>query len=243
MLWGKISRGRIACVLGRSGLCLRVYAMTLTRLLQTLSVTMLLVISVVGMAHAQTSRLYFAGYMGLNTFGDLDFSEKTVPTSGSFTPDNAFSFAGALGLRINNTWRVEAEASYRSADMGNINFGNGVSAPVGGSLSTYLLMANVYYDLDLGWQKLTPYLTAGLGLSFHDGEIDDTTGFGADATDSDFGVAWQVGTGLKYRVTDDMAFTGGYRYLGTSQIGIQGYDMDYSSHEIRVGLEYDLPFK
>lgn len=194
-------------------------------------------------AAAQTSRLYFAGYMGLNTFGELDFSEKTTPAAGNFEPKNAFSFAGALGLRIDNNWRVEAELSYRTADMGRVNYSTGQSFAAGGQVSTYLAMANVYYDFDLDWKKLTPYVTAGLGVAYHDAEIVSNSAFGPSASDSDFGVAWQVGTGLKYRVADDMAFTGGYRYLGTTQMGIGGYDLDYSSHEIRVGLEYDLPIK
>lgn len=215
----------------------------------TLSRIMLLALSLAALllppaaARAQTSRVYFAGYMGLNTFGDLDFSEKTVPAAGNFQPKNAFSFAGALGLRIDNQWRVETELSYRSADLSRMKLKTGASVPVGGSMSTYLAMANVYYDFDLDWKKLTPFLTAGLGLAYHSGEITDNSGFATSSSDSDFGVAWQLGGGLKYRVSDDMAFTGGYRYLGTTQIGIGGYDMDYSSHEFRVGLEYDLPFK
>ena len=196
-----------------------------------------------GQAWAQTSRLYFAGYMGLSTFGDLDFSEKSTPASGAIKPSNAFSFAGAMGLRVDKQWRVEGEVSYRKAEMSTIDFSTTGSFDANGDFGTTLLMANVYYDIDLGWNKLQPFVTGGLGLAFHDVTIDDTSPRNIDASDSDFGVAWQAGTGLKYRIADDMAVSGGYRYLGGTPINAQGYEIDFSAHEFRVGLEYDLPFK
>lgn len=194
-------------------------------------------------AHAQTSRVYFAGYMGLNTFGDLDFDDSTSGRSGSLKPSNAFSFAGAMGLRIDKQWRVEGELSYRNADMGTIDFSGGGHYDAMGELTTTLLMANVYYDFDLGWKKLQPFLSGGLGVAFHDLTINDTSPTNIDASDEDIGMAWQVGGGLKYRVTDDMAFSGGYRYLGGTPINAGGYEVDFGSHEFRLGLEYDLPFK
>lgn len=208
-----------------------------------LPVSLLLLLAVVPHAHAQTSRLYLAGYMGLNVMPDLDFSETTTPSSGDLKFSNAMSFAGALGLRIDNQWRVEGELSYRKADLTGMDFSNAGLFDANGELGTTLLMANVYYDFDLNWKKLTPYVTAGMGLAWHNGTIDDVSGFAVDASDDDIGLAWQIGTGLKYQVKDNMAFTGGYRYLGGTTIQIQDYEHDYSSHEFRVGLEYDLPFK
>lgn len=216
--------------------------MILNRLLPILVFAALLALGSGGAA-AQTSRLYLAGYMGLNTHPRLAFTEESIPIAGKIEPKNAFSFAGALGLRIDNNWRVETELSYRAADLGTMDVKNIGAFNVGGDMSTYLLMANAYYDFDLNWKKVMPFVTAGLGVAFHDVNLDDSTGNATDASDSDFGVAWQVGGGVKYRVTDDMAFSGGYRYLGTTDVGYRGYNMDYSTHEFRLGLEYDLPIK
>ena len=210
-------------------------------LARILPASLLLMLAVVPMAHAQTSRLYLAGYMGLNLMPDLDFSEKTVPASGTLKFDNPLSFAGALGLRIDNQWRVETELSYRKADITGMDISSAGLFDANGELGTTLLMANVYYDFDLNWKKLTPYVTAGLGLAWHNGTIDDVSGLAVDASDDDLGLAWQLGTGLKYQVRDNMSFTGGYRYLGGTTIQMQGYEQDYTSHEFRVGLEYDLP--
>ncbi len=192
-------------------------------------------------AKAQSSRMYFAGYMGLMTSNDREFSDSRSGTSGDFEYNNTPSFAGALGLRINPSFRLEGEVSYSNADLTQTDFSTGGSFTTGGNLRTYLFMLNAYYDFDLEWDKISPFVTAGIGIAHHDAEIDDVSGFATDATGTDFGLAYQVGGGLKYRWSDDLAFSGGYRYLGGSDISIDSYDINYSGHEIRFGLEYDLP--
>ena len=192
-------------------------------------------------AKAQTSRVYFASYLGLNTSNDQEFSESSVPQGGDFEYKNAGSFAGALGLRISPQLRLEGEVSYRNADLSSVDFNNNGTFDMGGNMRTYLFMLNAYYDFDLEWEKISPFVSAGFGLAYHDGEIDDSSGFATDATASDMGFVYQVGGGLKYRWDENLAFSGGYRYIGGSDISIDTYDIDYSNHEIRFGLEYDLP--
>lgn len=192
-------------------------------------------------AHAQSSRMYFAGYMGLNTFSGMEFSESAAPAGGDLEYSNTTSFAGALGLRLSPAMRLEGEVSYRNADVSSMSLDDGNIYDSGGNLRTYLFMLNAYYDFDLQWNKITPFVSAGVGLAYHDGEIHDASGLASNATGSDVGLAYQVGGGLKYRWDDNLALTGGYRYLGGSDIEFDNYNFDYSSHEIRFGLEYDIP--
>lgn len=190
---------------------------------------------------AQASRLYFASYLGLNTNSASDFKESTSGRSGDFQYDNSLSFAGAIGLRLNKQLRVEGEISYRTTDFDRINLSGPGSFKMGGDLSTWLYMANAYYDFDLEWKHITPFVTAGIGVAHHNGTIDDSSGFVPDASDSSYALAWQLGGGLKYRLNDGLAFTGGYRYVGTTDIDFDSYKFEYGSHEWRVGLEWDLP--
>lgn len=199
--------------------------------------------SIVQKAAAQSSRLYFAGYMGLNSSTEQEFSESSRPASGDIELKNAFTFAGALGLRISREIRVEAEISRRKAPMDRIDVNGQGTFKLGGDLTSWLYMLNGYYDFDLGWRNIKPFATAGLGFAVHDAEIIDEAGVAANGLDSDWGLAWQAGGGLKYRVRDNMAFTGSYRYLGTTQIQVDSYDLDYGSHELRLGVEYDIPVK
>ncbi len=194
-------------------------------------------------AQAQTKRLYFAGYAGLSLNNDLDFSENITPSSGTYKPQNSFNFAGALGLRFNRNFRMEAELSYRGRDIESANVnGTGVTT-VSGSVDTTALMINGYYDFDIKDWKTQPYITAGLGVGRHKGTMTDPGAFSQNFDDTAYNFMWNVGTGVKYRVRDNFAWTAGYRYLDGSDIGFGGTDLDMSSHELRIGLEWDLAYE
>lgn len=212
---------------------------------KTLAVLTVIATAITGSAGdvlAQSSRLYFAGYLGLNTHTENEFSESATDSSGDFEFKNAVSLAGALGLRLTPQWRLEGEISRRTADLDRADLAGGNSFKTGGDIKTWLYMLNLYYDVDWTWKNFQPFLTAGFGLAGHEAVIDDSSGLLVDATDdSSLGFAWQLGGGLKYRLNPDTAITSNYRYLGTQDMEVDSYDVEYTTHEFRIGLEYDLP--
>jgi opacity protein-like surface antigen len=189
-------------------------------------------------ALAQTSRLYMAGYLGLNMAHDRDFDDSAnIPNGGSLTFNNTPSFAGALGLRLSDNIRVEGEVSYSNPGISHADFNNGTtSTAVGGQVKTWLALLNLYYDFGK-WHEVQPFVSAGIGLANHRASIDGLT----DASGTSTGFAWQAGAGLKYRVSPGMAFTGNYRYVGASDAKIGSAKIKYGAQELRFGLEYDLP--
>ena len=191
-------------------------------------------------AHAQSSRMYIAGYMGLNTMSSQEFSHPT--SNGSVDFKNGTSFAGALGLRLNPRVRVEGEVSYSRSDLTGMTLDStGVGGSVGKNLKTWLYMAHAYYDFDVNWRNLTPFVSAGVGMAMQDGAIAGAPGGLTDAADTAYEIAYSVGGGLKYQMKPGLALTGGYRYVGTTPIGLGDYEIDYNAHEFRAGLQYDLP--
>lgn len=190
-------------------------------------------------AHAQSSRMYVAGYMGLNTMSSQDFSHPT--RNGSVDFKNGGSFAGALGLRLSPNIRMEAEISYARNDISSMTLDNGAARSVGKSLKTWLYMAHAYYDFNMNWRNITPFVSGGLGVAMHDGAISGAPGGLGPASDSSYELAYSVGAGLKYQLKPGMALTGAYRYVGSGAIGIGDYSIDYNAHEFRAGLQYDLP--
>lgn len=206
----------------------------------TLMLTGILVIAAPLDANANSaSKIYLAGYMGLNLAGDQDFSDKTNIISGSADIDNAPAFAGAMGLRLGKNVRAEAEISYRNNDINALS-GNFGSVDVGGDISSWMGMVNLYYDFDVDW-KIKPYVSAGLGLGYFDGEI--TSINNTRFQDEAYGLTWQAGAGLQYRASDKWAWTAGYRYLDSADLEFGDLDLDYGSHEIRIGLTYDLDWQ
>jgi len=190
-------------------------------------------------AQAQVSRIYLAGYLGLNTYGSQEFEDSSSTLSGDFEQDNAVSFAGALGLRLSKQVRLEGELSYRKPNITEVNINNPAgSFAAGGSMKQWSGLLNVYYDFDTRW-KFTPYVSAGAGISYFEGDL-ESPGTGQSFTDSAYGLTYQAGAGLKYRPRSNVAYTLGYRYLDTLALDMGDLDIDYSSHEFRVGVEYDL---
>lgn len=197
----------------------------------------------VSFAQAQTSRIYLAGYLGLNLFNDQEFTEGSTGRSGDFELDNATSFAGALGMRLSQNVRLEGELSYRNAEFTTVDVAGGGTFDTGGELKSTLMFANMYYDFNVPW-SIQPYIGGGLGYGWHSGEINDGSGLLTNASSDSSGIVWNAAAGIKYRPAPDLAFTAGYRYVDSwSDLEIGSYDVDFDTHEFRLGMEWDLPIR
>ncbi len=196
------------------------------------------------LACAQASkRIYFAGYAGLNVFPAIAFDESLVGTSGEISMEKGYGFAGAIGFKLTPQVRIEGELSYLNSNMDGISLDGIGSFGLGGNIETKLAMLNVYYDFDFTWKKVRPFVGAGIGYAWHEGEVDDVSGFAVDSADESSGYAWQVGGGARYPISDTLNLIGAYRYLDGADISFDGYDIDYGTHEFRLGLSWDLPFE
>jgi opacity protein-like surface antigen len=189
-------------------------------------------------ASAQVSRIYMAGYMGLNTFGDQDFTDDLSSTKGTVQLNNAPSFASAIGLRLSRDIRVEAELSYRNSEVSQVDF-PGASSEAGGRIKQYLGFLNVYYDFSIPG-KIQPFVNAGLGMGMFSGSLSNSAGGPSFSKETTTAMAWNAGAGIKYRTRDDLAFTAGYRYVDTTDLSFGDFDIDYGGHEFRIGVEYDF---
>lgn len=190
-------------------------------------------------ASAQVSRLYFAGYLGLNSINDVSFSHSSPDTAGNLKFSKGTSFAGALGVRLTRNLRLEGEYSYTKSDLSSMNIA-GVTGDAGGEFARKAVFANLYYDFDLPW-RIQPFVGGGLGYGWHSGEIVDGSSSLTSASASDSALMWNVGAGIKYRPRDDMAFTAGYRFVDSMDLDFGNYKTEYDAHEFRLGLEWDLP--
>ncbi len=191
-------------------------------------------------AQAKRTRLYLAGYMGLNTHVEAEYTESTASTNGDLELENGFNFAGALGVRINKRLSFEAELAYRKSDVANLEVNGTDEDPLDGEIKATTLLLNGVYNFDISWRDIYPFLTAGAGIIWHNGELIDVTGQIVDTSGDDMGFAWTLGGGIKYNVEEGTAFTASYRYLSSSEIGFENTTIDYSGHEFRLGVRYDI---
>ena len=105
------------------------------------------------------------------------------------------------------------------------------------------LLANVYYDFHNS-TAFTPYVGAGLGLAFNYFGVDwkHYNGDGGSIDDRQTNFAWQVGAGVAYSFTDNMAVDVAYRYLDLGYTQVDGHYGDVGirpyNHEIMLGLRF-----
>jgi opacity protein-like surface antigen len=138
-------------------------------------------------------------------------------------------------------FRLESEFAYEVNNIGKIN--ETLNAPgvdpvsdssyvKGGNVTNLSLLFNGYYDFLKG-SAVRPYITAGIGVARVNAQIE-----GDDDTDSVF--AYQVGVGLSYNMSENVALDFGYRYFATSDLDAFGLEFSNSSHSILLGARYNF---
>ncbi len=170
------------------------------------------------------------------------------------TQDRGPIVLGAIGKRFPSGLRVEGELSYRKNDFEDIKAtgtttvsgvtitGTNVPVALTGDVTSFGFMANVAYDF-MKDDKFHPYVLAGVGgtkISVNDA----TVGGLLLADDDDFVLAYQIGVGVNYDFTDNMALGISYRFFGASDAdltasdGTTNFDIEYLNHSIMAGLTY-----
>ncbi len=227
----------------------------------------LLVFSV--QAYAQRgSGLYLAADLGMALSSTSEF--KSAVTRGKTDLDSSLGYSAAVGLGW-GPLRMEGEASWRRTDLGSIKYDKltvdrheldsrfvdaiNDNIDVKGTRSTLSLMANAWYDVDIGL-SFAPYFGGGLGVRYVRYDVDLPTdvpripGFPSAATDflnsiggddGDWVLAYQVGGGVGYRLMESLAVHVGYRYMGAGDpklnwLNGHAVKSDVGNHVFRAGV-------
>jgi opacity protein-like surface antigen len=146
-----------------------------------------------------------------------------------------YSVGAAVGVNVTENLRTELEASMQSYDVDKVYDQGVLNSDFGGSVNGYFLMANLWRDMDIGGFKL--YGGGGVGLGFMDVNIVYCCGDdGVDSFDAAF--VGQVGSGIRYDVTDNMTVDLGYRFKAAMAVGTEGLvgdDHNISSYFTQTG--------
>ena len=176
---------------------------------------------------------YGSANVGMALVPDSDV-DVSFPGTGSFTGelsyDTGFTVGGAVGY-IMEKFRVEGELSYLTSDIDSIS-AFGFSESLDGDISALTFLVNGYIDFATGG-PLTPYITAGIGYSNLEADIEGTS-------DDDNLFTYQLGVGVGYAMSERVTLDLRYRYLGFedyeySEPG-ESLSIEASSHNITAGL-------
>jgi opacity protein-like surface antigen len=183
-----------------------------------------------------------------------------VPVPGSKSFDfgklkGAFSVGGGVGYKVNKYFRTDLTADYwsKSRFTGQTSDATTVSVDTS-NYSALLLLANAYVDIGT-WNRITPYVGAGIGGAYVKWDDLRNTFEGVDDRHSGtkgWRFAYALSAGASYCLTNNVDLDLGYRlshinggrmfhYTDSSAGGPgagPGFDKGMYTHEVRGGLRY-----
>lgn len=200
-----------------------------------LVVILILTASAVQAAQQNTNSSYIGGQAGLTVLPDLDITQFGFTES--LATDVGFNFGGVAGYKRPSGLRAEGELSYRQNSTDSLTF-FGATFPIDGDVSSFTIMANVWYDIDTG-SNWVPYLGGGAGVAFVSADL-NVGGFSL-ANDNDTAFAWQLGAGVGYRVAAATVVSADYRWLAAADLQMTDaigdpFELEYSSHNFMLSV-------
>ncbi|MCF8215349.1 MAG: outer membrane beta-barrel protein [Chlorobium sp.] len=191
---------------------------------KTLTLVAAFVVAGLWSAPAQAADQYVSAFGGMSWMNEADL-------------DSGITGTAAIGCDYGDA-RLEAEMGYQnnSTDFGSdfdprMAYDNEVEADV----NIYSLMANGYYDIDLGGVDL--YAMAGVGVAQVAVDV-----FDGVYKDNETTLAYQFGAGLAAPIGDGVMLDAKYRYFTTTEFDMlgDGVDGQLSSHSALLGLRINL---
>jgi opacity protein-like surface antigen len=192
-------------------------------------------------------------YLPADSYRDVDFSSAGTSVSQRERP--VFASVG-FGYHFTDYLRADVNIGFLPGNEANIT----TSDPAGTGFADFdnrgaTAMVNGYIDLGT-YVGITPYVGAGIGVfqnrySYNVG-YDDLTPADADISASgrktQYSFAYSLNAGLAYQISRNLALDIGYQYLSAPDAeyisfdGPSAYSIDkgVDSHQIKVGLRYDL---
>jgi opacity protein-like surface antigen len=145
-----------------------------------------------------------------------------------------FTVGAAVGQNLTENLRGEIEVAFQTYDVGSVDDSGSPNTNTDGDVKSYFLLANMWRDFDIG--GFHPYAGGGVGMAFMDVDV------AFDGNDrikgADVALAAQVGSGIRFDVTDNMTIDAGYRFkaaLGVFTEGFNGDQHGSASHYTHTG--------
>jgi len=184
------------------------------------------------------------------TAGTVDISVYS-DSMDSIDGSKKSAYGGALAIgydwkpRFCTPIRTEIEGAFRTAAKRDFEAQRETIATHKRQVST--IFANVYWDLDFlgeGKSPLVPYIGAGIGVAFINSKLDTSRYDNVDFSTTQTNFAWNVGAGIAYKFTKNIALDVGYRYaqFGDAKLKFPPTPIEakhkVSAHEVMAGLRF-----
>jgi len=159
-----------------------------------------------------------------------------------FSADAGWLFGAALGAHVTDNLRAELELSTGSVGLVDVtsSLGGGAQPITDGSAGATYLLGNLWFDIDSG-SGFTPYIGGGIGAGYLTAE--GTVGGTPFVDLAGWGLAYQLGAGVKVDVADNIALDLGYRWKSIVNADVEdnagnSATATFGSHVLQVGLTF-----
>lgn len=190
--------------------------------------------------------------------GDLTASNDVVPTmlgtlaGSSIKHEWNLGAGGGIGYKFTDYFRADVTGDYLSTERRSAtDAATGITSRA--SLDRWTGLINGYVDIG-NWSGFTPYIGAGVGVAGLTASGSFTTINGVQVktgSQDDYQLAWAAMAGVAYHVSPHLMLDIGYRYLDlgtykapqstdTQRTVFNTNKTDLTSHEIRVGVRYQI---
>jgi opacity protein-like surface antigen len=183
---------------------------------------------------------YVSIFAGMSLPNDVNTTRSGSDLSQ--TLENSYLVGGAFGMSWNNVVRTEVELSHSHWGANSFSTDGIVNNTYNSDVSATYLMGNVWLDLKND-SAFTPYVGGGLGVAFVN--FDQSLAGGHGYSGNDTVLAYQLGAGVNFALSDQLSLDVGYRYKASANFNIQDGDgsSDFTnahlgSHNVQVGLTY-----
>jgi opacity protein-like surface antigen len=152
-----------------------------------------------------------------------------------------FTLGAAVGTHLAPGLRGELELSYLRHAINTYTFTSGTNPDVAsGHMEQTFLLANVWKDFQLG--MFSPYVGAGVG--FGTTRLDNAAFAGGTiGSKAGLGLAGQLGAGVRFGITDNLAADLGYRFKSTVNAFIEGTSETGGKTDNASAATYDHVFQ
>lgn len=182
----------------------------------------------------------------VSVFGGASFLNDVTGFSGASygtaKTDLGYLFGGAIGAHLNENFRAEIELSHARWSVNSTSTNGNPFSPAQGQFSATYLLGNLWYDFKSD-SAFTPYVGGGIGVGLPHA---DFTANGGGDSDTPVDLAFQLGVGAKFALSNNIDLDVGYRFKDIPNFtqNFPGFGAvtgnTFASHNIQVGVTFNF---
>lgn len=199
---------------------------------------------------ARLGQFYISGFAGYTWENAREFAFVSNTTNANFnykvSHDRGNVFGGAAGVLLSKNARIEFEYARSKNDFSDDYVSStfiGLNESGDVKLTTY--MANLWYNTDLLFGFLSPYIGGGIGWGKAEGSLTVTNGAGRQFAGSENGFVFQVGGGVRIPIGNNFEFDLGARYKKMNDVnfasqipGFRTTSDDVTVKSVQAGITF-----